>query len=123
MTVPQIVRTLRDRSLPGVSALSWAMTALACTTWMLYGFRSGELPQIPGNVLLVTGAVIIVFAVPSTASVPLRALGLTAPAALLGVLAASAPPAAIGFVAFGIGLVSAAPQAARSLSRRDTSGS
>ncbi len=117
MTVPQIARTLRDRTAPGVSALSWAMTALACFAWMLYGFRTGEIPQIPGNVLLVSGAVVIALAVPSAASAALRAVGLTAAALAIGGLATVAPPPAIGILAFGIGMVAALPQIVRSLSR------
>jgi uncharacterized protein with PQ loop repeat len=117
MTVPQIVRTLRDRTVPGVSALSWAMIALACTSWMLYGFRTGEIPQIPGNVLLVSGAVVIALAVPSSTSTALRATGLAVAGLAIGALATVAPPPAIGILAFGIGMVSALPQTVRSLSR------
>jgi uncharacterized protein with PQ loop repeat len=69
MVVPQIARTLRDRTVPGVSALSWALTALACTSWLLYGVRAGELPQIPGNILLVSGSVVVALLVPSRVSV------------------------------------------------------
>ena len=33
-----------------------ALTALASLAWFLYGVRSGELPQLPGNVLAAIGA-------------------------------------------------------------------
>jgi uncharacterized protein with PQ loop repeat len=118
MVVPQIARTLRDRTVPGVSALSWGFTALACATWLLYGVRAHELPQIPGNVLLASGAALLVLLVPSAAAVPVRALGLLLPALLLGVLAAVAPPGIIGAVAFGMAVVSGVPQTMRSLGRR-----
>jgi uncharacterized protein with PQ loop repeat len=118
MVVPQIVRTLRDRSLPGVSALSWALTALSCVSWMLYGFRTGEIPQIPGNVLLVSGAVVIVLIVPSATSVTARAVGLAVPALVIGGLAIVAAPQLIGFFGLGVALVSAVPQTVKSLSRR-----
>jgi uncharacterized protein with PQ loop repeat len=118
MVIPQIVRTLRDRSLPGVSALSWALTALGCTCWMLYGFRTGELPQIPGNVLLVSGAVVIVLAVPSRTSAVARATGLAGAAVVLCALAAVMPPPVFGFVALGGALVSSVPQTVRSLRSR-----
>ena len=65
MVVPQIVRTYRNRTLPGVSAMSWALTSISCFTWLLYGIRAAEPPQIPGNVLLVSGAVVVVLSVPS----------------------------------------------------------
>jgi uncharacterized protein with PQ loop repeat len=119
MVVPQIVRTYRNRALPGVSATAWALTALSCTTWMLYGIRAAEVPQIPGNVLLVSGAVVVVLAVPSRASVARRALLLASGGAALTAAAFLLPPAGVGFVAFGIGLVSALPQTVMSLRRRD----
>jgi uncharacterized protein with PQ loop repeat len=117
MVVPQILRTVRNRQLPGVSALSWALTAIACTTWLLYGVRTAELPQIPGNVLLVSGAVAVVLLVPSRSSRRLRALGLVAAALLVAVLAVLAPPAAIGSVGGAIGVVSGLPQLVRSVRR------
>ena len=117
MVVPQILRTVRNRQLPGVSALSWALTASACTTWLLYGIRTAELPQIPGNVLLVSGAVAVVLLVPSRVTPLIRALGLGAAAASVGVLAYLAPPAVIGTVGGLIGVVSGLPQLVRSLRR------
>jgi len=101
-----------------VSALSWALTALACTSWLLYGIRTGEIPQIPGNVLLVSGAVAVVLLVPSRTSPQVRALGLAWCAALAGVLALVAPPAVLGAVGGLLGLVSGLPQLARSMRRR-----
>jgi uncharacterized protein with PQ loop repeat len=117
MVVPQIARTLRDRTMPGVSALSWALTALACTAWLLYGVRTGEIPQIPGNVLLVTGAVLIVLVVPSTASTVARAFGLVVAGSVIGGLAVVLPPPLIGLLGFAIGLVSGLPQIAQTLAR------
>jgi uncharacterized protein with PQ loop repeat len=117
MVVPQILRTLRNRRLPGVSALSWALTAMACTTWLFYGLRTAEIPQIPGNVLLVTGAVAIVLLVPSRTNPAVRAFGLAATAALLGGLAAVVPPAVIGSIGGLIGVVSGLPQLVSSLRR------
>ncbi|HEX3337444.1 MAG TPA: PQ-loop domain-containing transporter [Jatrophihabitans sp.] len=123
MVVPQITRTFRDRALPGVSAMSWALTALGCMTWLLYGVRAGEIPQIPGNVLIVSGAVVLVLAVPSATSVPVRAVRLGGPALVLIGVATVLPPIAIGFLAFGIGLFSALPQTVRSLRRQRASTS
>jgi uncharacterized protein with PQ loop repeat len=92
--------------------------ALSCTTWLLYGVRTAEVPQIPGNVLLVSGAVVVVLAVPSTVHVRARALGLAAAAAVLVTAAFLLPPASIGFVGFGIGLISGLPQIVASVRRR-----
>lgn len=117
MVVPQIVRTFRDRTVPGVSALSWALTALSCATWMLYGVRSGEIPQIPGNVLLVTGAVVVVLAVPSGTTARRRATYLLLCGGVITTAAFTVPPTALGFGGFALGLVSALPQTAKSLSR------
>jgi uncharacterized protein with PQ loop repeat len=118
MVIPQILRTYRNRALPGVSAMSWALTALSCLTWLLYGVRTGEIPQIPGNVFMVSGAAVVVLAVPSAASTGRRALGLLAGAGALGALAFVLPAAAIGGVGFAIGLISGLPQLVLSLTRR-----
>ena len=115
MVIPQIVRTLKNRTLPGVSAMTWALTALSCLTWMLYGFRADETPQIPGNFLMVIGSAFVAVAVVSTVSARSRALRL---ALLVGVVIAAGltlPPAAVGFLAFGIGLIAAVPQTIRSV--------
>lgn len=118
MVVPQIVRTYRNRTLPGVSAMSWALTAISCLTWLLYGVRTAEVPQIPGNVLLVSGAVTVVLAVPSARSVGYRASTLLAAALSVTVLAFLVPSSVIGGVGFAIGLVSGLPQLLVSLTRR-----
>jgi uncharacterized protein with PQ loop repeat len=118
MVVPQILRTLQNRALPGVSALSWGLTALSCTGWLLYGVRTGELPQIPGNVLLVSGAVSIVLLVPSASTVKARAAALAGCAVGLGLVAAAAPAPLLGAGAFAIGVVSGVPQLVRSIARR-----
>jgi uncharacterized protein with PQ loop repeat len=123
MVVPQILRTLGNRALPGVSALSWALTALSCTGWLTYGVRTGELPQIPGNVLLVSGAVAVVLLVPSTSAVGTRVAGLVGSGVVLGVLATIAPAPVLGAGAFAIGMVSGVPQIAKSISRRATAES
>ncbi len=118
MVVPQIVRTYRNRTLPGVSAVSWALTSISCFTWLLYGIRASEPPQIPGNVLLVSGAVIVVLAVPSNRSVGFRAAALLAAGVAVAVLAFSVPSGVIGGLGFAIGLVSGLPQLVVSLTRR-----
>lgn len=118
MVVPQIGRTLRDRTAPGVSALSWALTALACFSWLLYGLRTHELPQVPGNVLLVSGAVAVVLMVPSGTSMRVRGALLATAAVTIAGLSPMLPAAALGSVGFGIGLFSGIPQLVASLTRR-----
>lgn len=115
MVIPQIVRTYRNRARPGVSALSWALTALSCFTWLLYGIRASVAPQIPGNVLLVSGAVVVALAVPASLGPRWRAAGLAGAALVLVLVASVVPPTAVGFVAFGIGIVSTLPQTLRSV--------
>jgi uncharacterized protein with PQ loop repeat len=117
MVVPQIVRTYGDRALGGVSVLSWALSGLSSFTWLLYGVRAAEMPQIPGNVLTVSGSVVIALAVPSSASRGRRAVALALAGAALCALATVVPPTALGFVAFGIGIVSMLPQTVNSLRR------
>jgi uncharacterized protein with PQ loop repeat len=117
MVVPQIVRTVRNPGLGGVSAASWGLTALACLAWMLYGLRADEIPQIPGNILLSGGAVIVALAVPSATSKCARAVRLSALALLITGIAVVAPPAAVGITGFGLALVSALPQTIESLTR------
>jgi uncharacterized protein with PQ loop repeat len=118
MVIPQIRRTLRNRARLGVSPLTWALLALSSFTWLLYGIRAGEPPQIPGNVLTVTGSSIVVLLVPSAVRTRARAAALAGLGSALVGLAVVAPVAAIGFVAFGIGLVSALPQLISSMRAR-----
>ena len=98
MVVPQIVRTLRNRHLTGVSPLSWSLTVLACFTWLTYGLRTAEVPQIPGNVLIVSGSVVIVLLVPSAVSTRLRALRLAGAALRPGRCRCWAPPTVLGLL-------------------------
>lgn len=117
MVVPQILRTLRNRHLAGVSGLSWSLTGLGCFTWLLYGLRAHEAPQIPGNVLTVSGALLIVLLVPSVSAVRMRALYLGGAVATLIAIALWIPPTAIGLLGFGIGLTAVWPQLVISLTR------
>lgn len=122
MVLPQILRTFRNRAIAGVSATSWSLTALACLGWLLYGVRAGEAPQIPGNVLLVAGAVVIVLAVPARPTSGQRAALLAAGAATMVCLAAVLPADSLGYVAFGFGLVSSWPQTVESVARARSGG-
>ena len=110
MVVPQIIRTIRHPHLTGVAPLSWAFTALGCSLWLIFGLRTVTIPQIPGNVLLVSGAVAIVLLVPSAWSRWRRALTLGSSAAVLWTIAFIIPPHMIGYFAFAIGLYSMLPQ-------------
>ncbi len=122
MVLPQLSRTMRHPSLPGVSALSWGLTAVACLAWLGYGVRTATMPQIPGNILLITGAVAVVLLVPSPWSRSRRALSLGTSAAAILALAVVLPAQTIGYVAFAIGLVSAWPQLVESFANWRSGG-
>lgn len=121
--VPQILRTVRHPHMGGVAPLSWAISVVACTAWVTYGVRAGVAPQIPGNVLLISGSAAIVLLVPSTLSRSRRALLLLT--AVLAVVSVSTrlAPETVGYLAFGIGLFSAWPQVFATLrGRREAAG-
>jgi len=110
MVVPQILRIVRNPGLGGVSPWTWAITAVSCSIWMFYGFRVGSFPQIPGNVLLVSGAVAIVLLVPAAWSRGARALGLFVVTALMVGISTFLEPEVVGFFALAIGLTGMWPQ-------------
>jgi uncharacterized protein with PQ loop repeat len=110
MVVPQIVRIVRHPSLPGVSPVSWALTAFGCILWLTYGIRSGALPQIPGNFLLICGAIAVALLVKSPTPRARRAMLLAVGAALLEAIALVIPPEGVGYLAFAVGTVSTWPQ-------------
>ena len=113
--VPQILRTLRHPHMTGVAPLSYAVSILACTGFMIYGLRADVMPQIPGNVLLVTGSIAIVLLVPSHLSRSRRALMLAAAMSAVALVAFHVPVETAGFLAFGISLFSAWPQVVTTL--------
>lgn len=110
VVVPQIQRILANPRLGGVSPWTWAITAASCTLWLTYGLRTGSMPQIPGNVLLVSGAVAIVVLVPAAWSRSRRAVALAATTAGLVLGSTFLAPAQVGFLAFGIGMTGMWPQ-------------
>jgi uncharacterized protein with PQ loop repeat len=110
MVMPQILRIVANPHLDGVSPWTWALTSVSCTLWLTYGLRSGSLPQIPGNVLLITGAVAIVLLVPAAWSRSHRALALGGTGLALVLASTRLSPQDVGFLAFGIGLFGMWPQ-------------
>ncbi len=110
MVVPQIQRILRNPSMGGVSPWTWALTATSCVLWMAYGVRTLSLPQIPGNVLLVSGAVAIVLLVPAAWSRVSRALLMGSVVTVLLLVSTTLTPEQVGFLAFGIGVGGMWPQ-------------
>ena len=125
MVVPQIVRVLRRRGLAGVSPLSWGMTATCCILWFMYGLRANEPVQLPGNALLIAGALVVCLYTQSHVSAPRRAAALGAALLVAALVSLSVPPAAIGYFAFGLGLFSVWPQVFASIKTfrvRATSG-
>jgi uncharacterized protein with PQ loop repeat len=110
MVVPQIQRILRNPTMGGVSPWTWAITATSCVLWMTYGLRTSSLPQIPGNILLVSGAVAVVLLVPAAWSRARRAALLVGVALALVLVSTSLAPEQVGFLAFGIGVFGMWPQ-------------
>ena len=110
MVLPQLTRTIRHPALPGVSPSSWALTTLACIAWLIYGLRADVLPQIPGNVLLIIGAVAVVLLVPSAWSRSRRVTYLGSASAAIIVVSLAIPPMAVGYLAFAISMISIWPQ-------------
>lgn len=125
MVVPQIARIVRHPSLPGVSPLSWALTSVACLGWLIYGIRTDAAPQIPGNVLLVSGAIAVVLLVNVPTPRRRRTLLLGAACAAVVAVTLVIPADSVGYFAFGIGLFSGIPQLVDSIGNwraRITSG-
>ena len=110
MVAPQIARIVRHPAMGGVSPWTWAITSVSCSLWLTYGLRSGSMPQVPGNVLLISGAVAIVLLVPAAWSRRRRALGLAAVAAVLIAVSTRLTPEQVGFFALAIGLTGMWPQ-------------
>ena len=110
MVVPQIVRIARYPRMPGVSPTSWSLLGLGCLMWMTYGARIGVLPQIPGNIILVSGALTVVMLIPSDRSRAYRLVPLAAAAVALFAIAMLIPAHDVGYLGFAIGLVSSWPQ-------------
>lgn len=115
VVVPQILRIVRNPGAAGVAASTWGFTALACSLWLTYGIRTGAMPQVPGNVLLITGAVAIVLLVPHTWSPKRRGVALTAVVATSVLALAALPAAWVGYTAFALGLCSVWPQVVTSV--------
>jgi uncharacterized protein with PQ loop repeat len=110
MVLPQIARILRHPTLPGVSPLTWSLNTVACAAWLGYGIRTWQVPQIPGNVLFITGAVAIVLLIPSTHARRTRAAGLAAVAAVEALAVAVLPAHTVGYVAFAVTMAASWPQ-------------
>lgn len=115
MVVPQIARIVRHPALSGVSPLSWSLTSMACLNWLIYGVRTDAAPQIPGNVLLVSGALVVVLLIQHPVSRARRAALLVATNAVLVMIALIIPADTVGYFAFGIGLFAGLPQLADSI--------
>lgn len=110
MVVPQIVRILRHPGLRGVSTLSWSLSTLGCLAWLTYGLRTGSAPQIPGNLLLITGATAVALLAAADRPRSARMLRLGGAACVVLAIAWLMPAHEVGYVGFSIGLISAWPQ-------------
>jgi uncharacterized protein with PQ loop repeat len=117
MVIPQMIRISRNRNLRGVSSLAWSLTGLSCFTWLLYGIQTHEVPQIAGNVVIVSGAVMIALLVPGQTAGRIRASRLAVAMLAVSLVAVVAWPTVLGLIAFGIGLCSSWPQVFASFTR------
>ena len=118
VVAPQIQRIVRFPHLAGVSPWTWSITVVACSLWLTYGLRSGSMPQVPGNVLLISGAVAIVLLVPARWSRRRRAAALGLMAVSLVAVSTRLSPEQVGFLAFAIGLTGMWPQVAETVWQR-----
>jgi uncharacterized protein with PQ loop repeat len=119
MVLPQLARTIRNRTTAGVSPVSWALTATGCLGWICYGFRAPAPPQVPGNLILVPGAAAIAVLAPAGLSGRWRAAALTCAALGVTLTAFSGLPAEyLGYLAFAVTSVATLPQAFSSVLRR-----
>jgi MtN3 and saliva related transmembrane protein len=118
LAVPQLVKILRDRDAAGVSVPSWIMQALCCLTFLIYGLRISEMPQILGNVLPVIGAlaiVVVALVARQQMSVGHVVLAVSATVAYVGLMFAIAP-LAVGSLATLWAFIARWPQVVDSIS-------
>ena len=118
VVAPQIQRIVRYPHLAGVSPWTWSITVVACSLWLTYGLRSGSMPQVPGNILLISGAVAIVLLVPARWSRRRRAAALALMAVALIAVSTRLSPEQVGFLAFAIGLTGMWPQVTETVWQR-----
>lgn len=112
LAIPQLVKILRSRDSAGVSVPAWICQAMCCGTFLVYGIRIFELPQIVGNVLPVAGALAVAgmaVAARREITAPLVAGFFVATAAYLAFLFAI-PPLLVGFVGAGLAVIARWPQ-------------
>jgi MtN3 and saliva related transmembrane protein len=72
MRIPQLVRTLRLRDSLGLSRLTWLLSALSATLWVVYG------------VLIGSGPVVVTDGWALAAAITIAVMGRTRPARELG---------------------------------------
>ena len=117
LAIPQLVRILRERDAAGVSIPSWVMQALCCLSFLIYGLRLTEYPQIVGNVLPVIGAMaIVIVALVSRRQMSVGIVVLASSAAVgYIVLMFAIPPLAVGSLAAVWAFVARWPQVVDSI--------
>jgi uncharacterized protein with PQ loop repeat len=115
VVIPQIARILRNPDTPGVSAVTWGMTTLACLLWLSYGLRMHEAPQVPGNIVLIMGAAAITLLVPNEWSVRRRATTLASVVVGTLLVLSQVPATWVGYAAFLLAVFSVWPQVIESV--------
>lgn len=121
MSLPQIVRIVRDRSAAGVSLLTWVIFALSGASWLAYGL----LLQAPG--IIVGNIPFLSTTVPVVMLLLVRQRNWRWPAAIAGPAVAAGgivllllqlPSAVSGGMGVVCGLLTTVPQLIESLNRR-----
>lgn len=59
MRLLQLLRTVRERSVAGMSSGSWALLAINVSAWGLYGLRTGRWPLVVMSVLSLISALVL----------------------------------------------------------------
>lgn len=110
VVIPQVLRTVANPTMRGVSPWTWALAAISCSLWLTYGLRTASMPQVPGNAVTIVGAIAIVVLVPAGWHRRTRAAALLGSMTALLALSTTLEPRQVGFLAFGVGQLAAWPQ-------------
>jgi uncharacterized protein with PQ loop repeat len=121
MSLPQIVRIVRDRSAEGVSLVTWLIFALSGASWLAYGLHLQAPGVIAGNVPFLATTLPVVMVLLRWQRGWTWALAATVPvlaAALVLLLLLQLPSAVAGALGVACGLLTTVPQLLESLRQR-----
>lgn len=111
MSLPQALRGLRAAPNSGMSATTWALSAACAGSWCVYGAAAPVAEQIPGNALMLFGALTVLHVTGRRGTQTIRAwivlVSCICAATLVFWLAGVR---GIGWFAFAIGAARSVPQ-------------